>query len=73
MIELQKALLISSKENLKIQPGQPSRHDVIIIVIIHCLFYELILEARYWKLNFLKEEYFSNKDTPLLSYAATER
>lgn len=62
MIKLQKALLVSSKENLKIQPSQPHGHDVIIIVIIHCLLCELILEALYWKLNFLKEEYFCNKD-----------
>ena len=62
MIKLQKTLLVSSKENLKIQPSQPYGHDVIIIVIIHCLLYELILEALYWKLNFLKEEYFCHQD-----------
>ena len=62
MIKLQKALLVSSRENLKIQPSQPHGHDVIIMVLIHCLLYELILEALYWKRNFLKEEYFCNKD-----------
>lgn len=62
MIKLQKALLVSSKESLTIQPSQPYGHDVRIIVIIHCLLYELISAALYWKLNFLKEEYFCHKD-----------
>lgn len=59
--EITKSTYYKAAKKTKSQSGQPSRHAVIIIVIIHCLCYELILEALYWKLNFLREEYFSNK------------
>lgn len=44
-MKLQKALIMSSKGNLKTQQGQPSGRDIIIILITHCLLYELNLEA----------------------------
>lgn len=60
MIKLQKYLQAAKKPE---DPTKPALWARCYNYSDHSLpLYELILEALYWKLNFLKEEYFCHQD-----------